>query len=81
MARLRVTGSKAAYAAAFRRATTLAITAPGSPPARRGRARRHRPWLERQEIPDDELDEQAALEQTWREQRHEPVDLIGAYAA
>jgi hypothetical protein len=53
----------------------------------RAESQRHapyRPALSRQEreqqVPDDELDEQAALEAARREQQREPVDLIGRAA-
>jgi hypothetical protein len=35
---------------------------------------------ERQEVPDDELDERAALEAARLEEQREPVDLIGRAA-
>jgi hypothetical protein len=66
----------------------LGFTRPGRPPTARERAASARFFYDstsakrqRAEVPDDELDEAAAVAAAYAEQRHEPVDLIGRVAA
>jgi hypothetical protein len=63
------------------------FTPPGRPPSPREMLAARAPYdsnstkRARAEVPDDELDEQAALEAAYREQKREPADLLQAVAA
>jgi hypothetical protein len=61
------------------RAPTAAERMSARPPYESNSAKRAR--RERLEVPDDELDEQAALAAAYAEQRRTPPDLIGRVAA
>jgi hypothetical protein len=58
------------------RPPTTREMAAARPPYESNSAKRAR--RERREVPDDELDDQAAIEAAYREQRREPVDLLNA---